>query len=78
MDMTEAAAMTEASGLPDDPGAGLASGDARQGAGMGRDNAWPGSGSRKAIERLRRITVESPLQALSIAFLLGVLVARRR
>jgi hypothetical protein len=76
MDMTEAAAMTEASGLPHDHGIELASEDARQGAGMGQDNA--GSGSRKAIERLRRITVESPLQALSIAFLLGVLVARRR
>ncbi len=29
-------------------------------------------------ENLRRMTIEAPLQSLAIAFLLGILIARRR
>ena len=32
----------------------------------------------KLSETLRRMTVEAPFQSLAIAFLLGVLIARRR
>jgi hypothetical protein len=34
--------------------------------------------TRKLAERLRQLTVEAPLQSLLIAFLVGVLIARRR
>jgi hypothetical protein len=32
----------------------------------------------RTAETLRRLTLEAPLHALAVAFLLGVLVARRR
>jgi hypothetical protein len=32
----------------------------------------------RLTERLRQLTLEAPLQSLAIAFLLGVLLARRR
>ena len=34
--------------------------------------------TRKLAERLRQLTVEAPLQSLVIAFLIGMLIARRR
>lgn len=33
---------------------------------------------RRIAEALRQVTLEAPLHALTIAFLLGVLIARRR
>jgi hypothetical protein len=33
---------------------------------------------RRFAETLRQVTLEAPLHALTIAFLLGVLIARRR
>jgi hypothetical protein len=33
---------------------------------------------RHLAERLREVTLEAPLHALAIAFLLGVVIARRR
>lgn len=39
--------------------------------------ALPAQGAR-LTDVLRKATVEAPLQSLAIAFLLGVLVARRR
>ena len=70
MDMREAAAMTEASGLPDDQTGRENSGTARE------------MESRRPVarfsEQLRKMTLAAPLPSLFIAFLLGVLVARRR
>ena len=43
----------------------------------GRDDD-PARPKLRAIEALRRATIEAPLQSLAIAFLLGILVARRR
>ena len=69
MDMKEASAMTEASGLTDEQ-----DGDARR--------LPPQSRSQDAAihwaERLRKVTVKAPLQSLLVAFLLGIWVARRR
>ena len=82
MDMREASAMTEASGLVDDPGgANLASG-AVPGAARG-GNPWPlrsdrRDGALRLAEQLRTMTLKAPLQSLLAAFLLGVWVARRR
>jgi hypothetical protein len=73
MDMKEASAMTEASGLMNEQDDEHTS-DAR-----GRP---PQSPSRDAAirwaERLRKVTVKAPLQSLFVAFLLGIWVARRR
>jgi hypothetical protein len=66
MDMREASAMTEASGLTDDPEPDTA---------KVLDPRLPAAG---LSAQLRKMTVEAPLQSLLLAFLLGVLVARRR
>jgi hypothetical protein len=74
MDIKEASAMTEASGLTDDQD------------GHGRTSRMPGSAKAKDAgpvalglsERLRQMTVEAPLQSLFAAFLLGAWLARRR
>jgi len=34
--------------------------------------------TRKLAERMRQLTAEAPLQSLVIAFLIGMLIARRR
>jgi len=69
MDMKEASAMTEASGLTNEE-----DGNPRR--------LPPQSPSRDAAirwaERLRNVTVKAPLQSLFVAFLLGIWVARRR
>ena len=39
---------------------------------------YPGTPRGPVIEALRQFTVEAPLQSLAVAFLLGVLIARRR
>lgn len=69
MDMREASAMTEASGLTNEQ-----DGDARW---------WQPQSSSQDVavrwaERLRKMTVKAPLQSLFVAFLLGIWVARRR
>ncbi|MGX1007083.1 hypothetical protein AB7M69_001440 [Bradyrhizobium japonicum] len=75
MDARETSAMTEASGLPNEPN--------------GFENPLPGtSGMRKQTdlreaaeelaERLRKMTMEAPLRSLLVAFVLGVWFARRR
>jgi hypothetical protein len=73
MDMKEASAMTEASGLTNEEGA------IEQASGAGRPIPSP---SQETVvrwaDRLRRMTVKAPLQSLFVAFLLGVWVARRR
>jgi hypothetical protein len=74
MDMKEASAMTEASGLTNEQDGNEHTFDARRGP--------PQSPSKDAAirwaERLRKVTVKAPLQSLFVAFLLGIWVARRR
>jgi predicted alpha/beta hydrolase family esterase len=69
MDMKEASAMTEASGLTNEQDV-----NARR--------LPPPSPSQDVAmrwaERLRKVTVRAPLQSLFVAFLLGIWVARRR
>jgi hypothetical protein len=71
MDPREASAMTEASGLADDQG--------------GREKSRPATASpdsqhplSRMSDRLRRITLAAPLPSLFVAFLAGIMVARRR
>jgi hypothetical protein len=69
MDPREASAMTEASGLADDR--------------AGREKTRPASPDSqhplsRISDRLRRITLAAPLPSLFVAFLAGIMVARRR
>ena len=81
MDMKDASAMTEASGLVDDhDGTELAAG-----ARMARSEASPRPAAisledevMRWVERLRDATVKAPLRSLLAAFVLGVWFARRR
>ena len=66
MDMKEASAMTEASGLITEPGS-----DGRPVESASQDFAI------RCAERLRKVTIQAPLQSLFVAFLLGIWVARR-
>lgn len=83
MDITEASAMTEASGLTSGQERIKHASEAiREMTEEMRGNAaplasGPRSDAKHLSERLRQITLEAPLQSLLIAFLLGVLVARR-
>ncbi|QQN62207.1 hypothetical protein JIR23_21720 [Bradyrhizobium diazoefficiens] len=74
MDMKEAPAMTEASGLTNDRG-GI-----EQTSGAGRRPAQSPSqeAAMRWVDRLREATVKAPLQSLLVAFLAGVWFARRR
>ncbi|MCK1463497.1 hypothetical protein M2175_006977 [Bradyrhizobium elkanii] len=75
MDASETAAMTEASGLTNDPH-GLEN--------SLREKPWTkkqvdlGRWAEELAERLRKVTVEAPLRSLLVAFVLGVWFARRR
>jgi hypothetical protein len=74
MDMNEASAMTKASGLTNE----------RDGSAHTSEARWQPLRSPSEdiairwAERLRRVTVKSPLQSLFVAFLLGIWVTRRR
>jgi hypothetical protein len=73
MDMKEASAMTEASGLTNEQ-------DGNERASDERRRLLPSSSQDIAIrwaERLRKVTVKAPLQSPFVAFLLGIWVARR-
>ena len=69
MDVNEAFAMTEASGLVD-------------GQEQTADVRRPQSASQDVAvawaDRLRMVTVQAPLQSLAVAFVLGMWFARRR
>jgi hypothetical protein len=82
MDMRETSAMTEASGLVDDPeGATLVPGARSGGGAAGNPRPLRSPSSDAAMrwaDQLRKVTVKAPLQSLFVAFLLGVWVARRR
>jgi hypothetical protein len=69
MDMKEASAMTEASGLTNEQ-----DGNTRR---LPPQSSSQDVASRWA-ERLCKMTVKAPLQSLFVAFLLGIRVARRR
>ncbi|UWU75453.1 hypothetical protein N2603_36340 [Bradyrhizobium huanghuaihaiense] len=77
MDMKEASAMTEASGLVSDTdGVELVSGESPAARAV---RSPPSSDAAlRWAEQLREVTVRNSLQALLVAFLLGVWVARRR
>ncbi len=80
MDMREASAMTEASGLTNDrDGIERASGASAETGGV-RQPLDPSSrdAALRFADQLRKVTVRAPLQSLLLAFLLGVWVARRR
>lgn len=71
MDMNEASAMTEASGLQ----GGV---EHTSGAPHRRLQSSSQDVAMRWADRLREMTVKAPLQSLFVAFLLGVWVARRR
>ena len=73
MDMREAAAMTEASGLTNDREGRVSGGASATSREM--DSLRP---MARVSEQLRKMTLAAPLPSLFIAFLLGILVARRR
>ena len=82
MDMREASGMTEASGLTtDQDGVNNASksipGTAKDMSGS-PTTLNPDSAVMRFSDPMRELTLRAPLQSLLIAFLLGVLVARRR
>jgi len=78
MTITEdASAMTEASGLAGDEERIDRAAEAIRGMTKEMVEELPARRARLS-ERLRQITVEAPLHSLAIAFLLGVLMARRR
>ncbi|WP_225133077.1 hypothetical protein [Bradyrhizobium yuanmingense] len=83
MDMKEAAAMTEASGLTDDQGgiertSGPRSGSGEQGGAFAPQARTPSPEPAKWADQLREVTVRAPLRSLLVAFLAGAWIARRR
>ncbi|MBC9881190.1 hypothetical protein G8O24_28060 [Bradyrhizobium sp. INPA01-394B] len=69
MDMKEASAMTEASGLTNDDGK-VEQAPARK--------PVSGDTALRLADQLRELTVKAPLRSLLVAFLLGRWIARRR
>jgi hypothetical protein len=72
MDIKEASAMTEVSGVANDQ-----DGVTVRPSASGLRSPSPDAPARWA-KRLRQVTVRAPLQSLFVAFLLGVWIARRR
>jgi len=78
MDLTDASAMTEASGLSNDIGS-----EAAPAFGTGETHTGPHEAPARTAtgliaEQLREIAKAAPLRSLAAAFVVGVLVARRR
>lgn len=82
MDMREASAMTEASGLVDHPdGTTPASGSRPRGEAEGNSRPLHSRLRQDPLrlsDEVRTLAREAPLTSLFMAFLLGVWVARRR
>ena len=83
MDMKEASAMTEASGLTDEQGSlervSAERSSVKTGSADGRASRTTSQDAAvRWAERLRKVTVKAPLQSLFVAFLLGIWFARRR
>lgn len=74
MEMKEASAMTEASGLVDEQD-GI---EQTFGARRRRLQSPSQEASMRLADRLRELTVKAPLQSLFVSFLVGVWFARRR
>lgn len=75
MDMKEASAMTEASGLTDNLDELEKPSRTTR---ASRNETQPRSPLARVSEQLRKTTAEAPLRSLFLAFILGVWVARRR
>ena len=74
MDLKEASAMTEASGLIEEQdGSGRTSEAPRRQSPQPSQDIAPGW-----AERVREVAMKAPLQSLFVAFLIGIWVARRR
>jgi hypothetical protein len=74
MDIKEASAMTEASGL-------ISEQDGIEQTSAARRRPLPSPSQQATMrwsDRLRRVTLNAPLPSLFAAFLLGIWVARRR
>lgn len=84
MDMREASAMTEASGLTNEQGGIEQAPEARpsgQTEPRGTRRPLRSPSTDAAVhwaDQLRKVTVIAPLQSLLVAFLLGIWVARQR
>ncbi|MHB0767463.1 hypothetical protein [Bradyrhizobium sp. 5.13L] len=84
MDMKEAEAMTEASGLTNDQAGMERTSSLRPGSREQRGAVDPQlhspslASSRRWADQLREATVKAPLRSLFIAFLAGAWIARRR
>ncbi|MET4331610.1 hypothetical protein ABIB80_007470 [Bradyrhizobium sp. i1.15.2] len=82
MDMKEASAMTEASGLTNEQDGvdHVSAARLRAEAEASRRPLRPTSrdAAMRWVDQLREVTLKAPLQSLCVAFLLGVWVARRR
>ncbi|MDE5461295.1 hypothetical protein GWG67_11495 [Bradyrhizobium sp. CSS354] len=78
MDIKESSAMTEASGLVDDQFTAQSGSHAPHGNTTTGLDAPSQAPSAQLADQLRKMTRAAPLQAVFAAFLLGVLVARRR
>ncbi|MBW5440806.1 hypothetical protein FXB41_40545 [Bradyrhizobium canariense] len=74
MDMKEASAMTEASGLTDE----IDGTEHTSGTGRRPQRSRSGDAAMRWADQLRKLTLQAPLQSLFVAFLLGIWVARRR
>lgn len=83
MDMREASAMTEASGLVNDPDGAQQASDVSSGAAQTGRRSWPlhsppSDVATRWADQLRKVALRVPLQSLFVALLLGVWIARRR
>ena len=78
MDLTDASAMTEASGLTDDPAGMSAARSGTKDAQSSRSQPSSQAPAERLADQLREIVTAAPLRSLAAAFVIGVLVARRR
>ncbi|WP_298243933.1 hypothetical protein [uncultured Bradyrhizobium sp.] len=84
MDIKEAAAMTEASGLTEDQGGMARTSNQRSSSGANKTafGAQPNlpsfDSTARWADRLREVAVKAPLRSLIVAFLAGAWIARRR
>lgn len=84
MDIKDAEAMTEASGLTDEQGSMRQTSSPRSGSRDYRGVASPQLNSpspesaRRWADQLREMAVKAPLRSLLVAFLAGAWIARRR
>ncbi|MBW7962719.1 hypothetical protein [Bradyrhizobium sp. BR 10261] len=78
MDLTDASAMTEASGLTDDPAGTSAAKSGTEDAQSSPSLSSSQASAARLADQLREIVTAAPLRSLAAAFVVGVLIARRR